>query len=86
MIIANSSEPAGGASSGALTETAEYGVAPFSNPIFNEPSFYTLTVSGAGLTGTIGPIEVVADPPVQLVVKTEPPVDVTSGGRVPGRS
>ena len=62
-----------------LVQTANYGVATFSGLSFSTPGSYTLTVSGGGLTGTIGPIQVVPGPAVQLVVTTEPPADVAVG-------
>ena len=76
VTVQIASGPAGGTLSGTLTETADSGVASFSGLTFNEPGSYVLTVSGGGLSGSIGPIQVVAGPAVQLVLTTEPPADV----------
>ena len=79
VTVAISSGPTGGALSGTLIETAEYGVASFSGLTFNEPGSYTLTASGGGLTSTIGTIQVTAGPAVQIVITTEPPAKVGAG-------
>ncbi len=79
VTVAIASGPTGGTLSGTLTETAGYGVASFSGLTFNEPGSYTLAVSGGGLTGTIGTIQVTPGPAVQIVITTEPPAGVASG-------
>ncbi len=85
VTVAIASGPAGGTLSGTLTETASLGVAAFSGLTFNEPGWYTLAVSGGGLSGTIGPIQVVAGKAVEAVATTEPPADVAPVRRIPGR-
>ena len=55
------------------------GVATFTGLTLNEIGTYTFTVSGGGLAGTIGPVQVTAGSAVQLVLTTEPPVSVSTG-------
>ena len=67
--------------SGTLTETAQNGVATFSDLTLNRPGAGDLiTVSSGGLTGiTTNPITVNVGAPEQLVVTSQPASDVTAG-------
>jgi MBG domain/Bacterial Ig-like domain (group 3)/Right handed beta helix region len=71
--------PNGAQLGGTLTVTAAQGITAFSGLSLSQPGSYILSVTGGGLSGTIGPIQVVPGPAVQLELTTEPPTDVATG-------
>ncbi len=79
VTVSIASGPAGTTLGGTLTETAQMGVTTFTGLTLNELGKYTLNVTGGGLTGTIGPIQIVVGTAVQLVLTTEPPATVGTG-------
>ncbi len=81
VTLAIASGPAGATLGGTLTATATQGVAAFSGLTFDQLGTYTISVTGGGLSGTIGPIQVTPGTATQVAVTMEPPANVAVGSK-----